>query len=370
MPVSYRSSLLGVLDLAYSLYLRARQPKTHYWFSTGYGDLQSYYDLVDRMMAEWKRDGLKRYLGGVPLQVSWQPVDSGDLAVLCDEGCFASPLAASLPEEVRTARFLFVRAAPGGPLPPTRCVVVHTAATGVVDYEGRDAQLARPLLEHGIASAILMAPYNGSRAPAAQDGHYIDNVADYMLQSLAIILEGAALLRWLDKGFAVLGRSEHPAPLKLGVAGLSWGGAMAACIALGSKLRVACMVGLGSDSPRVMATGCISWQLDWEALQRDRGHTREEAQREIEAVFTRITFAHLVAAADGPSIGAMVQVVAADDHYVYAAEGVQLHASLARAVVPGRRAELRWADGGHATGFVRQRQLFVPAVVDAVEGLA
>ena len=83
MPVSYRSSLLGVLDLAYSLYLRARQPKTHYWFSTGYGDLQSYYDLVDRMMAEWKRDGLKRYLGGVPLQVSWQPVDSGDLAVLC-----------------------------------------------------------------------------------------------------------------------------------------------------------------------------------------------------------------------------------------------------------------------------------------------
>ena len=153
----------------------------HYWFSTGYGDLQSYYDLVDRIVAEWKRDGLKRYLGGVPLQVSWQPVDSGDLAVLCDEGCFASPLAASLPEEVRTARFLFVRAAPGGPLPPTRCVVVHTAATGDVDYEGRDAQLARPLLEHGIASAILMAPYNGSRAPAAQEGHYIDNVSDYML---------------------------------------------------------------------------------------------------------------------------------------------------------------------------------------------
>ena len=94
MPVSYRSSLLGVLDLAYSLYLRARQPKMHYWFSTGYGDLQSYYDLVDRIVAEWKRDGLKRYLGDVPLQVSWQPVDSGDLAVLCDEGWFASPLLA------------------------------------------------------------------------------------------------------------------------------------------------------------------------------------------------------------------------------------------------------------------------------------
>ena len=197
-----------------------------------------------------------------------------------------------MPEEVRTARFLFVRAAPGGKLPPTRCVVVQTAATGVVDYADRDAQMARPLLEHGIASAILMAPYNGSRAPQAQDAHFIDNVADYMKQTLAIILEGAALLRWLDRGFAVEGRSEHRAPLKLGVAGLSWGGAMSACIALASKLPVACMVGLGSDSPRVMATGAINWQIDWAALQQGRSHA--EAQRELVAIFTRLTFAHVI----------------------------------------------------------------------------
>ena len=148
-PISYRSSALGAIDVAYNLCRRLLQPKTHYWFSEGFGDLKSYYELADRTMAEWKRDGLKRYLGS-PLKVSWQPVDSGDPAVLCDEGSFASPLAAALPEEVRTARFLFVRAAPGGTLPPTRCVVVQTAATGVVDYADRDAQMARPLLEHGL----------------------------------------------------------------------------------------------------------------------------------------------------------------------------------------------------------------------------
>jgi len=368
MPASCRSSLLGAVDVAYNLCRRSVQPKTQCWFSAGYGDLQGYYDLADHMLAEWKRDSLKRHLG-TPLQVDWRPVDSGDPAVLCDEGSFVSPLAASLPEEVRTARFLFVRAAPGGTLPPTRCVVVHTAATGVVDYTWRDARMARPLLQHGIASAILMAPYNGSRAPAGQDSHYIDNVADYMKQSLAIILEGAALLRWLVRGFAVAGRSEHPKPLQLGVAGLSWGGAMAACISLLSKLPVACMVGLGADSPRALATGCIAWQLNWEALQRERQQTREEAQREIEAVFTRINFAHLLAAAKGPSIGAMVQVAMADDHYVRPAEGVQLHASLVRAVVPGKRAELRWVDGGHATGIVREHERMVSAVVDAVDGL-
>ena len=89
-----------------------------------------------------------------------------------------------------------------------------------------------------------------TRAPEDQRKHYIDNAADYMKQSLAIILEGVALLRWLDRGFAVDGRSEHPAHLKLGAVGLSWGGAMASCIALTSKLPVACMAGLGAATRR------------------------------------------------------------------------------------------------------------------------
>lgn len=49
--------------------------------------------------------------------------------------------------------------------------------------------------------------------------------------------------------------SHTPQDVSLGVAGLSWGGAMASCVALTSRLPVACMVGLGSDSPRVMYVG-------------------------------------------------------------------------------------------------------------------
>ena len=173
-----RSFLLGLLDLVYNIYRRfIAQPRRNRWFSAGYGDLQSYYYAVDNAMDEWKRDGLKRLSS--PFTVTWRKIDSGDPAVLCDEGIFASPLAYSLiplPNAVKMARFLFVRAAPGGPLPPTRSIVVHTAATGVSTYAERDAEMARPLLAHGIASCILMAPYNGTRAPEGQRKRYIDNV--------------------------------------------------------------------------------------------------------------------------------------------------------------------------------------------------
>ena len=133
MLAASRSFLLGLIDLVYNLYRRfIAQPRRNRWFSAGYGDLQSYYYAVDNAMAEWKRDGLERYLSK-PLRVTWRKIDSGDPAVLCDEGFFVSPLSRyiGVPDAVKMARFLFVRAAPGGPLPPTRCIVVHTAATGV-----------------------------------------------------------------------------------------------------------------------------------------------------------------------------------------------------------------------------------------------
>ena len=100
--------------------------------------------------------------------------------------------------------------------------------------------------------------------------------------------------------------------------------------------------------------------------------TRSEAEAQIVKVFTRITFATLVEVAPKPqSIGSCVQVVARDDHYVSAEEGIQLHDSLRKAVIPDcTLCSLRWVDGGHATSFVRQTAIFVPAIVDAIDAVA
>jgi len=143
---------------------------------------------------------------------------------------------------------------------------------------------------------------------------------------------------------------------------------MAACTALTSKLPVACMVGLGSDSPRVMASGILSWQLDWASLQRARVRTsRREAQADLEDVFTRLTFRTLLERGHGPTIGTIVQVAASDDHFVSADEGAQLFDSLQRAVRPDGHCELQWVPGGHGWAFVNLEKMFVPACVAAID---
>ena len=108
----------------------------------------------------------------------------------------------------------------------------RAAATGATAYTERARQLAEPLVPLGVASIVLMAPYNGTRSPRGQLAHYIDNVADYMLQSLAITLEGAALVRTLEQGFDGPRRDglRYDDRLTPCVAGLSWGGAMAAVL--------------------------------------------------------------------------------------------------------------------------------------------
>jgi pimeloyl-ACP methyl ester carboxylesterase len=162
--------------------------------------------------------------------------------------------------------------------------------------------------------------------------------------------------------------------MQLAVAGLSWGGAMSACIALACRLPVACMVGLGSDSPRVMVEGeALRWQIDWDALLRAGGHaTVDEASREVLSVFRHITFGSLLESAGGDgqpagTIGSVVQVQGLDDRYVSAEEGVQLHEQLRRAVQPDQLVKLEWFSGGHVVAFSNLTDRFVPACVRAVD---
>ena len=374
-----QSKALGLIDEAYNAYRRVVQPAEQRWYRKGYGDIRVQQAQSDKVMAAFVKDGMEAWLSKVPFSLTstpWAPPgEQPPPDVLRDELSFPSPCADQLPDASAIVRALFVRAAPGSSrYPPTRCIMLHMAPTGSTAYSDRE-KLAYPLLEHGIASIILIAPFYGRRAPPGQPGHYIETVADYMRQSLAIITESVILLRVLARSTAALPRfsgddrtleSGHPASgaalVSLGVLGLSWGGSMSACVALCSQLPLACVVGLGSDSPRVMATGAIrwearciarglhglpsqsrlsalqlsplasrlsrarSWQLDWQALMDDRGHTREEAEAELVRVFTRVTFATLLERRPTPTIGACVQVGAEDDKYVSASEGAQARA--------------------------------------------
>ncbi len=367
---TFSSQALGMIDILYCRFRECIEPSTRRWFRLGYGDLPAYFLEAQDMMLEWQQSGFSHL--SQPVEILWNEWDAEQPAegVLFDEGTFPSPFGDSLPEDSRQVRFLFVRRAHDSTLlPPTRAVYVHMAATGSTTYTERLRCLALPLLQSGIASCLLTAPYYGARSPRGQDLHYINNVADYMRQSMAMILEGTSLVRTLTSGFGPHPGEQYGAgSLVVGVTGLSWGGAMAACTALTSKLPVACMVGLGSDSPRVMAAGMISWQMDWAALQRARARSsRCEAQADLEDVFTRLTFKTLLQRGHGPTIGSVVQVAAEADHFVSAHEGAQLFESLQKAVRPDGHCELQWVPGGHGWAFVNIEKMFVPACVKAVD---
>merc|ERR1711920_102024 len=92
--------------------------------------------------------------------------------------------------------------------------------------------------------------------------------------NFATVSEGAFLLRWFSDGFRISDTQEvyHSS---VGVCGFSWGAAMAGIAAILSRRPVACIPYVGSDTPHVMTSGLLQWQVDWEAL----GHDQERLQR-------------------------------------------------------------------------------------------
>lgn len=138
------SRLLGSVDFYYNAYRWTVQPRAERWYTRGYGDLTGYFEAADRWMAKWAQTGLSEL--DTPVVISWESW-TGPPGVLRDEGSFVSPCHETLPEDVRTVRFLFVRAAssPVGEslLPPTRSIIVHTAATGTSRVSNDGLGLAR-----------------------------------------------------------------------------------------------------------------------------------------------------------------------------------------------------------------------------------
>lgn len=395
------SFLWGTIDAVYSWYSNATQSEDLRFFRKGWGDMEKHQSLVDEIETSWSRDGLKTFFAQNPINLEWSPhhydanrvVVSSDSSgsgsgsgsgtvgvgapetqfdsneVWADEAIWKSSLADSLPEGSREARVLFVRAAPTcDRFPKTRCIMLHMPCTGDEDYETRLQKLVLPLLEHGIASILVVPPLYGARRAAGQKAYYADNVAAYLIQSLAVTVESSQLMRSLACGFSVRNGETYKCPLA--VTGFSWGGAIAACTAVMSQLPVACAPCIGMASPKALSTGIIQWQIDWSALMKEDKCSLVQATCKIERLFESFSLAKLLQSAPKKAtLVSLVQVAATSDYYVSVEDGQQLHNTLANAVQPGGHSELEWVSGGHASAFLWATSIFVPACVRATDAL-
>lgn len=320
--------------------------------------------------------------------------------VTTKEGTFTSPLAHVLPEEAKTAKFLFVRPskhATGWSDVPS-AVIVQLPSTGDKGYGTRLALAEEMAVKRGWASIILMAPYYAARKPATQYGARVETVADYFFQSLAIMCESALLLEWAHQ------RYHHA---KIAVTGYSWGGAMTGCGGLlattllphdVTTAKLAVIPCVGSCTPAVLVDGVMQNDVDWRALAADAVvHSHPEARSaaglDLEGQRMHLlnfmvskqhtsVFADAIRHADAngkrdgkdvcghhrPILGSVCTVGMLNDHFVRLEWSRELHHMLASCTAEGRAHNVE-APGGHVTAFMQRHSLFISAIERAIDAL-
>ena len=329
------------------------------FFVDGFGDLQSVEQGEKYIMQ------IAEGTETVPdLAVEW--INDSDSRTKANHelvhGLFKSPAHFFLPDDARTAHFAFLN--------PSGCdilkgLVIHLAMTGDEWYAIRKSLMADDLSKKGYASLLLMMPFYGRRKAPNQSRHYIRTVEHYIKAAQAAMLEAASLVRWA--------RREFPG-VPICVAGLSYGGAMAACTACVAQDPLATVSAVGSDSARVLVTGLLSRQVCWASLARDRpGRTRPQVEEELLAVLSARSVAALADALERRpaalrgNLRRAVCVNAEHDAFVPAGDARALHAAMRRVgrqvgLDPESAVEVEWVPGGHVSAIAMAARFVNPAI--------
>jgi dienelactone hydrolase len=312
-----------------ALYLALpRQP----FFAGGWGD---------RRVLEERRIERLRGLPPDPVEVRWEREErrSGARVRI---GWFDSP-EQLLPAEGRRARVQLLLPETGEP----RAVCVHLAASGDQGF-GPRARFAGPLLRRGLAALILENAYYGERRPTGQPGAAVRTVSDLVVMGSATVREARALLAWL-RG------QGHP---RVGVAGYSMGGQMAAVVAASLPFPLAVAAMAPSNSPATVFTeGLLSTHPRWDALTRP-GERPEKARAAL-----RERFLPFAVTALPPPAEPRAAVVVGNR-----GDGVVAPADMQR-IAEHWGCEMRWLDTGHVGAVLWHQEALRAAVADAFDRL-
>lgn len=273
-----------------------------------------------------------------PAEVAWgAPRREGELLV--QDGVFDSP-EERLPAELREARVRRLAPAAG----PPRATVLLLAASGDQGYRVRTA-LAQPLVANGIAALLLENAYYGRRRPRGQRGVAVRTVYDFSLMAFATVKEAKALVA----------AAHAEGTGRVGVAGYSMGGNMAAMVAGAAPFEVAAVPMAPSSSPAAVFTeGVLRACPDLCALA-ENGEDREETRARLRAFLAGFDATHLP---PPRSPRAAIVVGTRGDGFVPPSEMARLASHWG--------CELRWLSAGHASAYLFQREALRRAVVDAL----
>jgi hypothetical protein len=269
--------------------------------------------------------------------VSWRELESRGVLMRRD-GWFPSPLD-ELPE---AARVVHLRAITR---PGNRTACVLLAGSRDEGYRIRE-RVFGSLVNPGIDLYLLENPFYGVRR--IPGGVAAIKVSDQAMMAVAMVLEARALLGWL-----------RPQYEKLGVAGYSMGGHMAAIAAAVTRFPVACAaLATGASASTIYTRGLMSWCVDFDGLAGDPAR-QALAKERLHAFFEA---ADITRFPPPQRVDAAIILGCSRDGYVLASETERLHQHWAGST-------LRWLRAGHFSALVTSRKTLCDCVVDALARL-
>lgn len=380
------SLTLGLIDLSYYLLIRLLGENRPKFFSAGWGEhveaIQAQEDMVESLR---KQSSEKNFDKGINIVWGERIGHDGDISVT--EGRFPSPIAHRLPEIAKQCHFFFVEpsakkneqnATKDGDFSSAPDVLVlMLPATGEASKRARLSMASRLANEHGWSSVIVTAPFYGARKPSGQNMWFIERVDDFLFQSQAIMLEGAALVKYFVE--------QSPAT-RVCVTGFSWGAAMSACTTSIALLtgcdgeRLACVPYVGSATPAVLPDGILKSSIDWEALKQNQDQPISDVRQQLCSTFIKFNLDEVTALVEEKrleaggtwkfSLGSLKVVAMQHDHIIRHSWAKDLIAQMNRLTSSATtKYPAQWLPGGHVMAALYKHRAQTAAIVEAVEGL-
>jgi pimeloyl-ACP methyl ester carboxylesterase len=312
-----------VLDLFVALLSRRSK-----MFSPGWGD-EHFLARLHGLVSRTDRPG--------QISLSWTAVDQRN-GILRRDGAFPSPLV-TLPAE---ARVVHVRSCIRE---GNRSACVILAGSHDEGYRVRE-RVFGALVGRGIDLYFLENPYYGFRR--IPGGIPAIKVSDQAMMALGIVLEARDLLAFL-----------RPQYERLGVAGYSMGGHMAALTAAVTPFPVACAaLATGASASSIYTRGLMSWCIDFDRLAEGPAQ-RASAQRRLHSFFDAADISNYPAPL---RVDAAVILGCTRDGYVLRSETERLHRYWAGST-------LRWLSAGHFSALLTSRRALCNCLSDAIDKL-
>lgn len=357
--INIYSNLLGYFDILFSYIAPYINSFYNYsWFWDGLGDIYKINLLCNKYIKYLNNDNYDNFFKINKLNIIWYKEEYLSENIKINYGKFLSPFHESLKDNSKYVFIAFVYNIHNWTIKNNKIISLNSnkifidfPATGIINYT-KTFSYVKLLTQNNIGVFLITPLYYGDRTVLYHNKlHFINNIANYQLQTLTIIFEGLLLVDYLW---------NINNKFKIACGGISWGGSIAACVSLISKIPLRTITYMGGSSPRVMILGAIKTEINKNLLNNIN------ISNLVNIFENGITYYKLQTKSfiNNKNIHKITQISCKNDYYVNYNESILFSKLLYNSIDNKKNYKLKWINGGHFTGFLLKNKIYVNYIID------